>query len=293
MSGATAASTKVWRRLGGPARNALLRDLPGAELIAILLDISRVRASDLSDADLARHWREDPFLAPSTADPRELLRVELALRDLLPQTVVALDLSPLAPLGSVSRLSGIGQNRALVTARGSEMIFDPVQPLALEAARRRRSGHSRVHLAAVQKVVQAWDDDSAQHDRRFGFVSSSPDAGGATTEADLLEAHLGYWRQVIGQLAPGGRIELMVADPAIAKHVADRAVCDEIVSECKPDDSWNHPYVGAAFRLVDAAGATLGDGGLLPWTQLLTKNRKDRFLASGASLHALLGAQPS
>ncbi len=148
-------------------------------------------------------------------------------------------------------------------------------------------------LAAVQKVVQAWDDDSAQHDRRFGFVSSSPDAGGATTEADLLEAHLGYWRQVIGQLAPGGRIELMVADPAIAKHVADRAVCDEIVSECKPDDSWNHPYVGAAFRLMDAAGATLGDGGLLPWTQLLTKNRKDRFLASGASLHALLGAQPS
>ena len=139
MSGATAASTKVWRRLGGPARNALLRDLPGAELIAILLDISRVRASDLSDADLARHWREDPFLAPSTADPRELLRVELALWDLLPQTVVALDLSPLAPLGSVSRLSGIGQNRALVTARGSEMIFDPVQPLALEAARRRRS----------------------------------------------------------------------------------------------------------------------------------------------------------
>lgn len=291
MSGATAASTKVWRRLGGPARDALLRDLPGAELTAILLDISRVRASDLSDADLARHWREDPFLAPSTADPRDLLRIESALWDLLPPMVVGLDLSPLAPLGSVSRLSGIGQNRALVTARGSEMIFDPVQPLALEASRRRRSGQSRVHLAAVQKVVQAWDDEGAPHDRRFGFVSSSPDTGGATTEADLIEAHLAFWRRVSERLVPDARIEVMLTDPAIARHVAERGLCDETIVECKPDDSWNHPYVGAAFRLVGADGDVLGDGGLLPWTQLLTKNRKDRFLASGASLNALLAAR--
>lgn len=291
MSGATAASTKVWRRLGGPARDALLRDLPGDELTAILLDISRVRASDLSDADLARHWREDPFLTPSAADPRDLLRIESALWELLPPMVVGLDLSPLAPLGSVSRLSGIGQNRALVTARGSEMIFDPVQPLALEASRRRRSGHSRVHLAAVQKVVQAWDDDGAQHDRRFGFVSSSPDTGGATTEADLLEAHLAFWRRVVERLLPDARIEVMLADPAIARHISGRGLCDETIVECPPDDSWNHPYVGTAFRLVGADGDILGDGGLLPWTQLLTKNRKDRFVASGASLNALLAAR--
>lgn len=45
MSG-TAASTKVWRRIGVHAREALLRTLNPIELRTILADVARSRASD-------------------------------------------------------------------------------------------------------------------------------------------------------------------------------------------------------------------------------------------------------
>ena len=58
MSG-TAASAKVWRRIGSHARDALLKSLAPLELRAILADVARSRAFVQTPADLIKRWRED------------------------------------------------------------------------------------------------------------------------------------------------------------------------------------------------------------------------------------------
>ena len=295
MSG-TAASTKVWRRIGVHAREALLRTLNPIELRTILADVARSRASNQTPADLIKRWREDKLLAPSMLDPREALPITGKLWEVVPPEFVGVTLSQLTSLGSGIHLGGLGQNRVVTTMRGTEVLADPKHGLALEASRRRRNGHSRVHLATHARCTHAWDhSEESSHELRFALVSSAPDGGGLSTEADLLDLHLDYWREIMGTVVPRGRIELTVWDSTLAGLIEARGTRDGvIVVEGTSDERrpWRNPYTTAAFRfVVDGDGDEpheVGDGGFVTWTQALTRNRKDRCLVSGVSVDAIV-----
>ena len=295
MSG-TAASTKVWRRIGVHAREALLRTLNPIELRTILADVARSRASDQTPADLIKRWREDKLLEPSMLDPREALPITAKLWEVVPPEFVGVTLSQLTSLGSGIHLGGLGQNRVVTTMRGTEVLADPKHGLALEASRRRRNGHSRVHLATHARCTHAWDhSEESSHELRFALVSSAPDGGGLSTEADLLDLHLDYWREIMGTVVPRGRIELTVWDSTLAGLIEARGTRDGvIVVEGTSDERrpWRNPYTTAAFRfVVDGDGDEaheIGDGGFVTWTQALTRNRKDRCLVSGVSVDAIV-----
>lgn len=290
MSGATAASARVWRRLGAHARSALLSGLSEEELRIILADIARSRATAKSEADLMAAWREDPFLKPSPTDPRALLALEACLWQALPAEFHALDLSPFTALGSVRFLSGTGQNRVVSTMRGQENVYDPVHPLALDAARRRRAGQTRVHLASSQRVAHAWDvAGNPQHETRFAVVSSAPDSGGYGTEVDLAAMHLRFWTNGLLPSSPGIHIEVVTWVDGVAERLEAAGALDhERVRWGDDGPDWRHPFTVAAFRVTDAAGVPLGDGGHVQWTQALTGNRKDRCLVSSVSLDSVL-----
>lgn len=297
MSG-TAASTKVWRRIGVHARDALLRSLSIGELRTILADVARARAQDLTPTDIMKRWREDRLLLPSLLDPREALEITQKLWQGLPDDFLGVTLSPLTALGSAIHLGGRGQNRVVTTMRGTELLADPVHGLALEASRRRRSGHSRVHLATHARVTHAWDNvEESAHELRFSLVSSAPDGGGLTTEAELLDLHLDYWRQMMGSLVPRGRVHLVVWDPTLAALVAERGTRDDVIvvgngngGEGSNRTAWRNPYTTAAFRFVvdGEEPIELGDGGFVSWTQSLTRNRKDRCLVSSISVDSMV-----
>ena len=293
MSG-TAASTKVWRRIGVHAREALLRSLNSVELRTILADVARTRASDETYADLIKRWREDRLLMPSLLDPREAIPVTARLWEAVPREFVGVTLSQLTSLGSGIHLGGLGQNRVVTTMRGTEVLADPAHGLALEASRRRRNGHSRVHLATHARCTHAWDQaEESAHELRFSLVSSCPDSGGLSTEADLLDLHLDYWREIIGSLVPQGRIELTVWDHTLAGLIESRGTRDDVIVVAGKDDDrrpWRNPYTTAAFRFVvqGEEPVELGDGGFVTWTQALTRNRKDRCLVSGISVDAVV-----
>ena len=295
MSG-TAASTKVWRRIGVHAREALLRTLNPIELRTILADVARSRASDQTPADLIKRWREDKLLEPSMLDPREALPITAKLWEVVPPEFVGVTLSQLTSLGSGIHLGGLGQNRVVTTMRGTEVLADPKHGLALEASRRRRNGHSRVHLATHARCTHAWDhSEESSHELRFALVSSAPDGGGLSTEADLLDLHLDYWREIMGTVVPRGRIELTVWDSTLAGLIEARGTRDGVIVVDSASDErrpWRNPYTTAAFRfVVDGDGDEpheVGDGGFVTWTQALTRNRKDRCLVSGVSVDAIV-----
>ena len=295
MSG-TAASTKVWRRIGVHAREALLRTLNPIELRTILADVARSRASDQTPADLIKRGRGDKLVGAGMLRPRGGLPVTPKLWEVVPPEFVGVTLSQLTSLGSGIHLGGLGQNRVVTTMRGTEVLADPKHGLALEASRRRRNGHSRVHLATHARCTHAWDhSEESSHELRFALVSSAPDGGGLSTEAGLLDLHLDYWREIMGTVVPRGRIELTVWDSTLAGLIEARGTRDGvIVVEGTSDERrpWRNPYTTAAFRfVVDGDGDEpheVGDGGFVTWTQALTRNRKDRCLVSGVSVDAIV-----
>ena len=206
------ADERVWRQVTASPRAALNHELSPADLQTLLLDVSRRRASRVTPARLLQRWRQDRYVRPTAADPRVLWPLEARLWAMLPPEFAGLELSPVAPLGACCALGPVSQDRVISTVRGSEVVSDQTNVLALEAAVRRKEGRrsagTAVHLASCHRVLRGQPFDAPglyQHFRLFALVSSARDQGSGTTEAELLTAHLKFWSDALSDLLPHRR----------------------------------------------------------------------------------------
>lgn len=273
-------------------------DLSPTDLQSALLDVARARAARVDPARLARRWADDAFVRPSAVDPRRLVELEAALWRALPADVVGVELSPVTPLGTCAALGPVDQNRIVSTVRTSEVISDPTNVLALEAARRRSPDGGPVHVAACHRVLRGQrfaGKGMLQHFRLFALVSSERDRGSGRTESDLLVAHLRFWAEALHQLVPGRfRIAVTVfGSDLLAERLADS------VRPALGDPAWlvEDPartqaagyYTGAALRIDVDDHVEVGDGGFTTWTAQLRADAKERCLVSCGSTERLVG----
>src|SRR5262249_5088220 len=90
-------------RIGAAAHEALARGLPSTELWSLLLGVIEQRAQR-PVAALRRQWEEDRFVQPAYIDQRALNALEAQLLAAAAH-FEAVELSPLAPLGSCSSVA--------------------------------------------------------------------------------------------------------------------------------------------------------------------------------------------
>jgi hypothetical protein len=286
---------RAWRQLEAAPRAALEHDLSQPDLQTLLLDVTRQRAAAVAPAGLMRRWRQDRYVTPSASDPRAVSRTEARLWELLPAEFTGIELSPVTPLGTCAALGPVSQNRVISTIRGSEVVSDPTNVLALEAAWRRRAaaaGAEPVHLACCQTVLRAQPFDGPalfQHFRLFALVTSARDRGSAATEAGLLTAHLKFWAAALADLAQGRQSTLtytVFGFPPLAERVKDtvlpaiRPLPDTVTLAEDPDRQHGRGYYerGAIKLYVD--GMEVGDGGFTDWTARLNNDAKERCFTS-------------
>lgn len=285
----TAAEHRVWAAMPAGTRTALA-GLSGADLRSLLLSVARDRAATARPSEVVRRWREDRFVRPARADPRLLARVEARMWQLLPADVDGVELSPVVPVGACSAVAPVSQNRIVTTMRASEVLSDPTNALAIEAAVRRRR-QSEVHLAAAHRVLRAQDfgSDASAHFRLFALVSSARDTGSGGTEARLLIRHLTYWRAVLAELAPTAEPQLRLTtfdDQVVRERLTDtvRPALDGGVVPLldEPERTRGRGYyTGCALRITLLGGSLeIGDGGLTDWTARLGGDAKERCLIS-------------
>lgn len=285
----TDAERRVWAAMPTGTR-AALAGLSGADLRTLLLSVAHDRAATVRPPGVVRRWREDRFVRPARADPRALARVEARMWQLLPADVSGVELSPVVPVGTCSAVAPVSQNRIVTTMRASEVLSDPTNALAIEAAVRRRRG-GEVHLAAAHRVLRAQDfgTDTSAHFRLFCLVSSARDAGAGRTEARLLIRHLTYWRAVLAELAPEAAPRLHVTvldDRVVRERLADtvRPALDASVVPLvdEPERTRGRGYyTGCALRISLLGGSVeIGDGGVTDWTARLNGDAKERCLVS-------------
>ena len=297
---------RIVREHGGRDLLAVLgQQLSGADLTALLLEVTRRRAAALSPADVLAAYERDRFVQPAAVEARRLLEVEILALDAVTPPFVPVATSPLAPLGTHSVVAGVHQNRVVTTVRRSEVAADPTTSLALEAAVRRRRllaldprSSAIVHLASVDRVVRAQRFDGPRtfpHFTLLGLVSAGRDRGNRSFELETMREHLRALVRVTERLGfPRVTIELTDFGGRhgdVLEALMTAVARDSTQITARPERTAARGYYpNMCFKLnvvSDGESVEVGDGGIVTWTQSLLGSGKERLMTSGLSLERL------
>jgi hypothetical protein len=301
---------RILARADGPELLELLVDgVSGADLTTLLLEVFRRRADRISPAEVMRRYRSDRFVAPAPVGFAALRRAEDVLVSALPDGFEVLVLAPVVPLATHSAVATVDPRKVIATVRGSEVAADPTNALALEASHRRAlalaadpRSNVPVRLAAGQRVVRAQSfkgPGNLAHFQLFGLVTAGRDTGNRLFEHQHLTEHLRFAAQVMADIgAQDTRIGLTFLDdapgPTLERVRHDLAGLPQVEVCEDPDRATGRGYyTGVCFKICTSIGGNrleVGDGGFVPWSQLLTGNRKERLLISGFGVDRLAEA---
>src|SRR5262245_5725071 len=280
---------RAWVTAGVPADTyeTLAIGLPASRLWSLLLDVLETRASARTPAAILEQWDRDRFVQPATIDQRALLDVD---RQLLTTAAAfeGIELSPVAPLGVCAAMGRTSQQKVLSALRGTEVVSDPTNVLALECARRlRRDPSAIVRLATSHRAVRAQEIPNkpgmSASFRIFCLVTAGFERPNHALLVDAVAQHVVTMLAAFDDLErhgfafPDRRVTLFATearaevagriDAAIGRAGVVRAVLD-------------HPYYDGGVRYQIAARSSegaevlLADGGAFDWLQKLMANRK-------------------
>jgi hypothetical protein len=267
--------------------------MPASRLWSLLLEVFERRAARQTAPGLLRQWDRDRFTQPAAVDQRTLVALDASLLAAAP-AFEAIELSPLAPLGACSVVAPASQNKIVSALRGTEVVSDPTNALALECARRLRRDPGRVvRLASCHRCVRAQPvprlPGFAQHFRMFCLAVAGREGKdhGLAVEAivELVAVHLAAFDRLEGEgYAFPRRQVTLLASPArapLAARIAERLPQVTVVH-----GALEHPYYDGLRFMISAGARTgddiaLADGGLFDWVRRLASNRRLVFIASG------------
>src|SRR5262249_11791610 len=130
-------ASRQWIAAGLPAGayDALAEGVPASRLWSLLLDVAEARAARRRLPDLVEQSARDRVVHASIVDQGSVVELD---RHLLAAAADfdAIELSPIAPLGVCSLMGRASQNKVLSALRGTEVVADPTNVMALECARR-------------------------------------------------------------------------------------------------------------------------------------------------------------
>lgn len=276
-----------------------------SELNSFLLEVHRLKSLQTEASDLLTNYRQNRFVGPSDTDPFQLSGIKLEiLKRATGLGFSAIDLSPLAPFGCCSVLAPVDQNNIVSALRGTEVLSDITNALALEAAVRRQEGHRDVvELCAAERMVRAQSFDNPRfsaHFMLYAMISASRDTGNYDFERKTLRKHLDFYLSYM---------EYQLKNPHL--HISLTPITDsqgEIHRFNQITEGISKTYKGYPVQIentrenytyysdlrmsifVHARGEEhlLIDGGFTDWTQQLLNNRKERLFTSGIGLEYLL-----
>lgn len=250
-----------------------------------------VRAMARSAKDLVAQYGSDPFCAPAPVDLREMLTIDCHLLAAA-ERFEAVELSPVAPMGTCSVVGPTHQNRVLSALRATEVASDPTNVLALECAVRLRAQPGvDLHLATSQRVVRAQpvprQPGYARHFRLFALGSAGIERKDHAFTIETVALHVrtilaGLTRLEQQGYALGRRRVEILASPqrqGLGNHLAELLEADHRLLD--------HPYYSGGLRYrIWVAGPggeelPLADGGTFDWLSQLSSNRRAVFIGSG------------
>jgi hypothetical protein len=288
-------SARPWIAAWLPAglHDALAQGLPASRLWSVLLEVVGARAAARRPAALVEQWERDRFVQPALVDQRSLLDVDRHLFAAA-SAFEAMELSPVAPLGVCSIMGRSSQNRVLSALRGTEVVSDPTNVMALECARRlRRDPATVVRLATSHRCVRAQEVPKVRgfsaNFRIFCLASSAIERQNHGFLVEGIAEHITIMLAALNRLEQHGftfaERRVTVRATADRAAVADRVAAaigePEVTREALEHSYYDGIRYQIAARSSEGAEIPLIDGGAFDWVTRLTSNRRAVYVASG------------
>lgn len=270
-----------------------------SELNSMLLELFRLKTQKITPAELMQKFDENRFVLPANVDPLVMKEMELDwLKMAQHENFKPIILSPLAPLGTCSAVGHVDQNNIVSATRGTEVVSDATNVLALKIASDIRSGKASeeiIKYATVHRHVRGQHFENPNFTAHFNMLclaSGGLDTGSYAFELSQLNAHLSLLYHILTK-------SFSEEDLTIRFYLKKGSdMFKEKLLECERyfwsnrhveliEDQEHEYYKLIQFKIFLNNGKhqlDLADGGLVDWTKSLLSNNKHRMFISGVGM---------
>ena len=278
---------------------AALGKLPTSELNSFLLELFRQKASQVSPAELLSQFKNNRFVIPSDIDLIRIKETEIGwLKYASKNGFEPVNLSPLAPFGSCSAVAYVDQNNVVSALRGTEIVSDATNILALKIAREFQDENNKklvLKYSTVHRHVRGQyftNPDFSAHFSVFCMASGGFDTGNYEFEISQMNEHISILYYLLSKNFDEKDLFIRFylkagTEPflALLKNTGNLFLADKDF-EIR-EDRLNKYYSTVQFKIFlkkNEQEINLADGGIVDWTQKLLANKKHRLLISGIGL---------
>lgn len=300
---------RLLEKLGDTTLLERLRGLPPTELQSLVLEIFRNAAADITPQQLLKSYETNRFVVPSSVDPISFYKMELEMLEMAKvNSFEPQELSPLAPLGNCSAIGLADQNKIVSAIRGTEVVADATNLMALECVVRRKQSKFNddvVNLCSIHRHVRAQALPEGKgltpHFKIFTAVTSGRDTGSFQFEKMALHKHLSFYKNYFVDHLKLDKTKVIIkglksgnGDTTRSRQLFDfikSGIPGLDVSFEEVAQDKHRYYQHTRFSLnIEFKGIdfNLGDGGFVDWGAKLSSNNKERMFTSGVGVELLI-----
>lgn len=298
---------KILERIGYPDLvRALAQDISGTELNTLLLEVFDHRTKACTPPELLRLYGLNRFVKPADLPVIDLKKMELDILELFQQCAFEpIELSPVAAIGSCSVVAPADQKKILSALRGTEVLADATNSLALHIAHLKKEKSwtpkepsERMRFAVIQRHLrtqQITGTGFTPHFKIGCLVSAGYDTGSFAFEKEAMREHIQSMKEIFRNYfkVEGLSFRFLCrtggySDPVeLARQVKafiEKEHPDTIVTIVEAPEKTISYYKGIQYKvdiIVNGKSYEIGDGGFVDWTQQLLQNRKERMFSTG------------
>lgn len=287
----------------------LTEQISGSDLNSLLLHVFNDKVKKSSPNDLLKRYRDNRFVQPAMVEPLKLKELEIdILKIALNKGISPIQLSPVAPLGCTSVVGTVDQNKVISALRGTEVVSDATNLIAMHIANTIKSEKSAredsMRFCTTHRHVRAQHFANVPgmlpHFHLFCMVSSGLDQGSYAFEMNSLWEHIEVYRTIFKSIF-NSSIEVIFSErdgykdsSGLVSRITEYGKClalDGVVISHGSPQKENQYYKGLQFTIktvIEDKVFYIGDGGFVDWTQKMLGVKKERLLISAIGLDGLL-----
>jgi hypothetical protein len=302
---------RIIKKLGTNSENLLdllSKKIPLSDLNTLLLELFRTITDDHSAGELLKRYATNRFVAPAKVNPIRLKQLEIDTLEIAQNfEYIPVQLSPVAPLGACSIVASVDQNKIISALRGTEVVSDATNVLALQICDSIKSGKlenrtDSLRFSSTHRHVRAQNFNrpgALSHFHLFCMVASGRDTGSYSFEKQSLLEHINVYQKIFMSLfkmnitvSLNGRDGYTDGEGfmhRMMEYIQQKS--PEITILENANKAANEYYKGLQFTIsvnLNGKEVNIGDGGFVDWSQKLLGNKKERMMISAIGLERLL-----
>ncbi|MCW5921539.1 MAG: hypothetical protein KIS77_04290 [Saprospiraceae bacterium] len=301
---------RIYAQTGIPELVEILSNrLSSSDLTSLLLAVFSKKTKQVTAADLLSAYQQNRFVRPAPVDAVSFMEFSLDwLRTAQANGFQPLELSPVSPLGTCSVVATAHQDKILSALRGTEVVADATNVLALESVVRRQAQgfpSAPTHFSVAHRHVRAQEVPKvpgfSAHFSILGLTSAGRDTGGFDFEKENLWRQAKFYKTYFEEKL--GLSPVKIRFKSLDTYGEENRLFQAVLSFLqKTEPSWQIEVIDSKqveqeyyrrlqFKVVipgfGGQEIEIADGGFTDWTQRLSGNRKERLLISGMGLELL------